>query len=62
MSHQKAEFIKIPTEKTGFQTMPVEPEKRLADSEIAIEPCDVTDVEKIVLEPRFLYFIDRPAD
>ncbi|KAF1941241.1 hypothetical protein EJ02DRAFT_455313 [Clathrospora elynae] len=48
MSQPKAAFIKIPTDKTGgFQTMPVEPEKRLSESDIRIELCTEKDVEKI---------------
>jgi hypothetical protein len=49
MSQQRASFIKVPTDITGgFQTMPVEPEKRLPESEISIELCTEKDAEKIV--------------
>lgn len=45
---KKAEYIKVP-ETPGFpQTEPVEPEKRLAESEISVVRCDVSDAEKIV--------------
>ena len=49
MAEYKADFIKIPTDKTnGFQTMPVEPHKRLKDEEIRIEMCEEKDSERIV--------------
>jgi GNAT superfamily N-acetyltransferase len=48
MAQQKAAFIKIPTDQTdGFQTMPVEPSRRLPDSDIRIELCTERDAEKI---------------
>jgi hypothetical protein len=48
MPSQKAEFIKVPTETEGFQTMPVEPSQRLSESELRIEKCTADDAEKIV--------------
>lgn len=48
MSQPKAAFIKVPTGANGFQTMPVEPERRLPESAISIELCDEKDAEKIV--------------
>ena len=45
---KKAEYIKVP-ETPGFpQTEPVEPEQRIAESEISVKRCDVSDAEKIV--------------
>jgi hypothetical protein len=48
MSQAKQSFIKIPVAADEQQTMPVDPEKRLRDSEIRIEPCVEQDAEKIV--------------
>lgn len=48
MAQQKADFIKVPTGPSGFQTMPVEPEKRFPESEVNIRMCDENDAEKIV--------------
>jgi hypothetical protein len=48
MSQPKQSFIKIPVAAGEQQTMPVDPEKRLRDSEIRIEPCVEEDAEKIV--------------
>jgi hypothetical protein len=48
MSQAKPRFIKIPVAADEQQTMPVDPEKRLRDSEIRIEPCVEQDAEKIV--------------
>ncbi|KAI8938752.1 hypothetical protein NX059_004619 [Plenodomus lindquistii] len=47
MSQVKAEFIKIPTGPDGFQTLPTEPDKRFADSEITLKQCDASDAMKI---------------
>ncbi|KAH7402842.1 acyl-CoA N-acyltransferase [Pyrenochaeta sp. MPI-SDFR-AT-0127] len=47
MAQQKADFIKVPTGPSGFQTMPVDPEKRFPESEIRIEMCTEEDVETI---------------
>ncbi|KAI4649973.1 uncharacterized protein J4E78_008254 [Alternaria triticimaculans] len=48
MAAQKAEFIKVPTDNSdGFQTMPVEPSRRLSESELRIEKCTPDDAEKI---------------
>ncbi|CBX94629.1 hypothetical protein LEMA_P116320.1 [Plenodomus lingam JN3] len=47
MSQAKAAFIKIPTGPDGFQTYPTDPARRLADSDISIEPCVPSDAEKI---------------
>ncbi|KAF2125950.1 acyl-CoA N-acyltransferase [Dothidotthia symphoricarpi CBS 119687] len=47
MAQKKADFIKVPTGPSGFQTMPVEPDKRLPDSEISIRMCNEGDAEKI---------------
>jgi hypothetical protein len=52
MTQTKAAFIKIEGIPPGFeQTRPVEPEKRLPESEIRIEVCDESDAEKIVPIP-----------
>jgi hypothetical protein len=41
-------FIKVSVAEGEQQTMPVDPEKRLRDSEICIELCVEEDAEKIV--------------
>jgi hypothetical protein len=46
MSQYKADFIEVPV--VPEQTTPVDPEKRLPDSEIRIELCDESDADKIV--------------
>jgi hypothetical protein len=46
MSQYKADFIEVPV--VPEQTAPVDPEKRLPDSEIRIELCDESDADKIV--------------
>jgi len=52
MASHKAEFIKVPTDNSdGFQTMPVEPSRRLSESELRIEKCTPDDAEKIVSWP-----------
>lgn len=51
MAQYKADFIRVPTGPTGFQTMPVDPEKRLPDADISIRLCDEHDAEKIVRQP-----------
>lgn len=52
MGEYKAEFIKIPTDKTnGYQTKPVEPDRRLKDEDIRLALCDVNDADKIVRLP-----------
>lgn len=48
MAQYKAEFIKVPTDVHGFQTMPTEPHARIADSDLTVELCDEKDAEKIV--------------
>jgi hypothetical protein len=48
MSQPNANFIEVPVMPGEQQTMPVQPEKRLKDSEIRIEPCVEQDAEKIV--------------
>lgn len=48
MAQQKAVFIKVPTDQVGFQTMPVEPERRMKDTEISVKICTENDAEKIV--------------
>ncbi|KAI4912233.1 uncharacterized protein J4E92_010084 [Alternaria infectoria] len=58
MAPQKAEFIKVPTDNSdGFQTMPVEPSRRLSESELRIEKCTPDDAEKIA-EGLYLCFPD----
>ncbi|KAI4653450.1 hypothetical protein J4E93_001216 [Alternaria ventricosa] len=58
MTDQKAEFIKVPTDNSdGFQTMPVEPSRRLSESELRIEKCTPDDAEKIA-EGLYLCFPD----
>ncbi|KAF1842306.1 uncharacterized protein K460DRAFT_266970, partial [Cucurbitaria berberidis CBS 394.84] len=47
MSQPKAEFIKVASGVAGFQTMPVEEDKRLPESAIRVELCDENDAEKI---------------
>jgi GNAT superfamily N-acetyltransferase len=48
MADYKADFIKIPTHETnGFQTKPVEPQKRLKDNDITIEHCTTNDAVDI---------------
>ncbi|KNG44729.1 acyl-CoA N-acyltransferase [Stemphylium lycopersici] len=47
MAQQKAVFIKVPTDQVGFQTMPVEPERRMKDTEISVKICTENDAEKI---------------
>lgn len=48
MAQTKADFIKVPVAEGSYQTMPVEPEKRIADSDITLKYCDVDDAEFIV--------------
>jgi GNAT superfamily N-acetyltransferase len=58
MTEQKAAFIKVPTDNTdGFQTMPVEPSRRLPESDMRIELCTEQDAEKIA-EGLYLCFPD----
>ena len=58
MAEQKATFIKVPTDLTnGFQTMPVEPSRRLPESDIRIELCTERDATKIA-EGLYLCFPD----
>ena len=58
MAEQKAAFIKVPTDLTnGFQTMPVEPSRRLPESDIRIELCTEHDATKIA-EGLYLCFPD----
>ncbi|OAK94439.1 hypothetical protein IQ06DRAFT_260612 [Phaeosphaeriaceae sp. SRC1lsM3a] len=47
MSQPRATFIKVPATPGYEQTQPVEPERRLADSEIRIEFCTEQDADKI---------------
>jgi hypothetical protein len=48
MASKEATFIKVPVAEGSFQTMPVDEAKRLAESEIQIEVCDVKDAYRIV--------------
>jgi hypothetical protein len=48
MSQTKPKFIKVDVSPGEQQTTPVDPERRLADSEIRIEPCVEQDAKKIV--------------
>lgn len=48
MAEQKAGFIKVETPPGTQQTLPVKPERRLADDEINISLCDIEDADKIV--------------
>ncbi|PSN69813.1 acyl-CoA N-acyltransferase [Corynespora cassiicola Philippines] len=47
MAQTKADFIKVPVAEGSYQTMPVEPEKRIADSDITLKYCDIDDAEFI---------------
>lgn len=48
MAEYKADFIRIPPAASGPQTMPVEPGRRIPESEVRIEMCTVEDAGKIV--------------
>lgn len=61
MASHNTNFIKIPVKEGSFQTMPVEPSKRISDDEIKIELCSADDAYRIVsLFPNLLTYLLTP--
>lgn len=59
---RETEAIIIPITEGSFQTMPVDPAKRLADSEIQIQVADADNAFKIVTRQTLSDYVIRVID